>query len=821
MMESRPDHQIQVPTEVPGIAPRHLRDLYGRGISAATVIAAGITSYDAASISRHVYGARSGRSLPADGFRIPYLDLEGNPVLDESGVPVARFRMDTDNSSRHPKYLGRLGASHALYIPPGLLRAIKDTLLVTEGELKSLKATQDGFPTVGLAGVWQWSDPSKRPHDPDDRLPVGPDTPILPELAELCKDRRVIVIADSDGATNRQVRKAMETLARAIQAQTEAEGVSFVILPAGPNGAKVGIDDLLCLEDGRNRLERVLDGARPVGETYGLKVDPQRYSLGPDGVLKMQYQKGVGFQPDYSKPIASRPIFPELRGQDIGTGATYYKLAWADSVGNMRSAWLPDHATNSQETLLALDDAPISLGRIRALSDFLADAKGYIASPAVKISTKTGWVGLGTDRRFVLSGDPVVECIGKGVERAGTLDGYSEGLSILAALGEPGFTALAVAGLCAAGPASRLVRKRNPVLGLVAESSLGKGTAASFGLAIWGHPSQLTVPAGSTVKGLQDLSIGSPDLPIFADALQQLLKVEPRRVEDLLYYLANGQRRVTSSKAQEAVGGERRYGIGLYAAEESVSHALQFGAQFRVIELARAPMPSEACATQIQGITRSHYGVVGPLLAEAFTVDQASISERIEAIARKLRADHPGLKGDDPYSIAFVGFGLESLARATKVNLPVSEVPAWLAKCVAAQRSEAVDRYLAAWQALLDTIMGVCGEFGTVGVTIQGGTYLAWRGEEAPNSSGGLEINPKAPMVEGALRPFGGGNACARVWGNRGWIERQGTDWKVKRRQSGKELRVWRITAEGMAAAGYSPCPPTIRSSEAPVIIGF
>lgn len=793
--------------------PSHLRNLRERGLTETTIARAGIRSCDGTSIKRRIYGRDSRKSVPFDGFEIPYYDLAGEPMLDQQATPIVRYRMITPNTSECPKYLARVGSHHGLYIPPNLREILDDKLIVTEGELKSLKATQEGFATVGIPGVWQWADPAQRPLDSDERRPMGTDTPILPDLARLCEGRIVYVIADSDGADKPQVRRAMETLARAIKAQTSARQVCFAFAQAEAHEGKLGIDDLLCLSGGRERLESLLAQARPIDQPYGLKVDPRRYNLSQDGIFRVRYQKDVGHQADHSSPIADRPIFPELRGVDVAAGATYYKLTWADSQRQMKSAWIPDRATNSREVLLSLDDAPISLGRLNGLTDFLADAKGYIQAPTVRISTKTGWVGHGQERRFVLPGDPLVECIGRGGERAGTVGGFSEGLRILADLGTLGFTALSVAGLCAAGPASRLLRKRNPVLGLVAESSLGKGTAASFGLAIWGHPAQMTVPAGSTVKGLQDLSIGSPDLPTFADELQQLLKVEPRRVEDLLYYLANGQRRVTSSKAQEAVGGERRYGIGLYAAEESVAHALQLGAQFRVFELAGAPMPSEVCATRIQGITRSHYGVIGPLLAEIYTADQATIPERIEAIARKLREAHPGLKGDDPYSIAFVEFGLESLARATKVDLSATAVSEWLAESVAAQRKEAIDRHLAAWQALLDTIMGVCGEFGSVGITIQGGTYLAWRGEEAANASGGLEINPKSPLVEAALRPYGGGS-CARVWANRGWIERQGADLKIKRRQSGKELRVWRVTAAGMAAGGYSPCSPSTRNAE-------
>jgi uncharacterized protein (DUF927 family) len=80
----------------------------------------------------------------------------------------------------------------------------------------------------------------------------------------------------------------------------------------------------------------------------------------------------------------------------------------------------------------------------------------------------------------------------------------------------------------------------------------------------------LRLPASSTGKGLQDRAIQYPDLPIFLDELQQLAEQNPIVASDAVYFLANGQRRVTSSRAQTSVGGEARHGVGFYAAEAPV-----------------------------------------------------------------------------------------------------------------------------------------------------------------------------------------------------------------------------------------------------------
>ncbi len=45
-----------------------------------------------------------------------------------------------------------------IYLPPGIRDLLESNteLLITEGAKKALKATQEGFATIGLAGVWGW-----------------------------------------------------------------------------------------------------------------------------------------------------------------------------------------------------------------------------------------------------------------------------------------------------------------------------------------------------------------------------------------------------------------------------------------------------------------------------------------------------------------------------------------------------------------------------------------------------------------------------------------------------------------------------------------
>src|SRR5207245_2390630 len=62
------------------------------------------------------------------------------------------------------KYESPKGAANLAYFPPATLAALKNAsvpLLVTEGEKKSAKADQEGFPCIGLVGVYGWQ--KKRP----------------------------------------------------------------------------------------------------------------------------------------------------------------------------------------------------------------------------------------------------------------------------------------------------------------------------------------------------------------------------------------------------------------------------------------------------------------------------------------------------------------------------------------------------------------------------------------------------------------------------------------------------------------------------------
>jgi len=108
--------------------------------------------------------------------------------------------------------------------------------LLLWNEKKALKATQEGFPTIALAGVWGFR--TKKGPIEGKSLP-------LPEFdgIPMC-GRAIRIIYDSDLATNQQVQKALRVLAEYCQGRGAT--VFIIHLPSGKDGEKVGLDDFLC-----------------------------------------------------------------------------------------------------------------------------------------------------------------------------------------------------------------------------------------------------------------------------------------------------------------------------------------------------------------------------------------------------------------------------------------------------------------------------------------------------------------------------------------------------------------------------------------------
>ncbi|MBI3805401.1 MAG: DUF3631 domain-containing protein [Nitrospirae bacterium] len=215
------------------LRPEHIEDLRQSGLSEETIEAAGIRSVEAEEAKRILNGIDCG---PGWGVDWP---THGNPNL----APLTTVKPDKPYrfpDGRTAKYLMPKGARNRLYIPPmlkpeDLTRRILD-IYITEGVKKALSGVQADLVCLGLNGV--------------DSFTYRDDYGLSHPIEDLSmiewngrSERRVFIVFDSDQAIKPHVRKAQYRLA--VELRKRGAEVSAILLPSGPNGEKVGLDDYL------------------------------------------------------------------------------------------------------------------------------------------------------------------------------------------------------------------------------------------------------------------------------------------------------------------------------------------------------------------------------------------------------------------------------------------------------------------------------------------------------------------------------------------------------------------------------------------------
>ena len=214
----------------------HRLHLETSGLSDSTLAAAGIRS-----ITGHEsWSLGFARGLP--GILFPYPGCRQH--VDGREVSHARLRVDASaQRAEGQKYEGQLkrriqeGLTYRAYVPPSVesLRRGTAPVFVTEGEKKALKLTQEGFPALGLCGVWMFADPSA----PKARRGLT----LHPDLRRWAWRRReAFVCFDSDRVLKSGVAFAQERLCRRLAEQ--GARVRVVLVPQLAQG-KQGADDFL------------------------------------------------------------------------------------------------------------------------------------------------------------------------------------------------------------------------------------------------------------------------------------------------------------------------------------------------------------------------------------------------------------------------------------------------------------------------------------------------------------------------------------------------------------------------------------------------
>ena len=185
----------------------------------------------------------------SDGYAIPYHDpQDGTPVTTPDGRPFIRVRFrepvftDPDSGKANGKYLSPKAGGIAPFILPEVAAALladpAAPLLLTEGEKKSIAATDRGLHMIGLGGIWNWK--------------VGKGVDALEQtLAPYAMRRRVIMVYDSDAADASKKADFELCASRLAAALLPLEAtLEVVVLPALTDGGKTGVDDFLLHPDG-------------------------------------------------------------------------------------------------------------------------------------------------------------------------------------------------------------------------------------------------------------------------------------------------------------------------------------------------------------------------------------------------------------------------------------------------------------------------------------------------------------------------------------------------------------------------------------------
>ncbi len=237
------DHK---PNDKRVLADRHRDELHASGITDATIAAAG------------VYSANDGEVQKILGRRCSTHDLTGivYPYCDG----YVRIKPDSPRfiDGKPVRYESPRGKGNRAYFPPGFAELEKQggIVVITEGEKKALAVSQLDIACIGLVGVWGWQVKRSRT---DSGKAYGTRR-LIPDLEGIdWKGRQVVIVFDSDAATDDFLRLAESKLSTLLQ----SKGATVLVARIAQAGEqKVGADDLI-VADGADAFRALLAEAQP------------------------------------------------------------------------------------------------------------------------------------------------------------------------------------------------------------------------------------------------------------------------------------------------------------------------------------------------------------------------------------------------------------------------------------------------------------------------------------------------------------------------------------------------------------------------------
>lgn len=348
---------------LPGLLPHHLAHLRTSGLADNTITAAGIYSETDPKKVAALLGRAKSFSTFAPAIVFPYKTATG-------ANGYYRVRPDTgrrDRNDKAVKYESPVELPNQIYLPPGVadyLQNASQELLITEGEKKSLAATQEGFPCIGLVGVYGFV--------------VRGHKRLIPDLEAIdWRGREVRIVFDSDLSTNPNVQTAEALLAKLLT--DRGAKVRCVRLPDGPLGddgqpTKIGLDDFIVSrgEIAKRELRKLLDNAEEPPPIDAAKLKEKAGTADPaieaelflkatslEGVRRLRFWRGEFYWWHAGRYAALQPT--EVRARLVTELNRHFCFVTTTPVNNIMEqlraqAMLAGHVTAP----IWLDEPPVS-----------------------------------------------------------------------------------------------------------------------------------------------------------------------------------------------------------------------------------------------------------------------------------------------------------------------------------------------------------------------------------------------------------------------------------------------------------------------------
>jgi hypothetical protein len=289
-------------------------------------------------------GVLSAMGLPEKkAMEIPYFYPDGrqNGFIRWRYLEDTRDGLDRQTKKKPLRYVQQPGTLQGIYLPPYLdwrilLADPTMPIVITEGELKAACATKHGHACIGLGGVFSFKSTQHK-------------IPLLAELAGAAwKGRRVVIAYDSDAATNPEVVRARNELAKELS--DKGGSVQIAAIPAGEKGAKRGLDDL-ALEEGPEAMASALEEA----EAFSLCAELWRlngevaYVRDPGVIAEVATGRLLRPYDFQSSAYANRHVYEAVVTNGGGTRmekrpAARAWLEWPERAELERLAYVPGDA---------------------------------------------------------------------------------------------------------------------------------------------------------------------------------------------------------------------------------------------------------------------------------------------------------------------------------------------------------------------------------------------------------------------------------------------------------------------------------------------